>query len=160
MKNNTPSPRKSPAAVKKTAANKTAKPKAKTAVSAKAPARKPARPKKAADPQRELVEQVRAVLDAKKGEDIAVLHVADVSSVTDYMILCTGLNTPHLRALSDEVVKQLRRLDPPRTCHRRAGSVESQWFVLDYIDFVVHLFTPATRAYYAIEKLWKDAPVV
>ena len=44
--------------------------------------------------------------------------------------------------------------------HRHAGSAESEWYVLDYIDFVVHLFTPQMRAYYALEQLWKDAPVV
>ena len=64
-------------------------------------------------PLRARVEKVRAILDGKKGENVVVLHVTDVSSVTDYMILCTGLNAPHLRALSDEVAKQLR-LNAPR----------------------------------------------
>lgn len=150
------SARKSAAPKKRATAatpRKTAKP--------KAPApKKTSRPRPAADPLRARVERVRALLDAKKGERILVLHVADVSSVTDYMILCTGLNTPHLRALADEVARQLRLETPPIACHRRAGSVESEWLVLDYIDFVVHLFTPATRTYYALDQLWKDAPVV
>jgi len=74
------------------------------------------------------------------------------------MILCTGHNPPHLRALADEVTKQLRLETPPIAAHRRAGSVESEWIVLDYLDFVVHIFTPTTREYYALERLWKDAP--
>ena len=158
MKKAKPAPTK-PAARKP--ARKAAAPSAPAAKKVrKAPAKKSLRAQKPADPQRELVEKVREILDAKKGENIVVLHVTDVSSITDYMILCSGLNIPHLRALADEVARQLRLHEPPLACHRRAGSAQSEWFVLDYVDFVVHLFTPQMRAYYAIEQLWKDAPVV
>lgn len=136
------------------------KPAAAKAPAKKAPAKKAARAKPAGDPLRARVEKVRAILDGKKGGNVVVLHVTKVSSITDYMILCSGLNVPHLRALADEVAKQLRLETPPVAAHRRAGSAESEWFVLDYVDFVVHLFTPAMRAYYALEQLWKDAPVV
>ena len=139
-------------AAKKSAPRKTSAPKssAKKSASKKAPG----------DALRARVEKVRAILDSKKGENVVVMHVANVSSVTDYMILCTGLNNPHLRALADEVAKQLRLETPPVAAHRRAGSVESEWIVLDYVDFIVHLFTPQMRSYYALEQLWKDAPVV
>ena len=146
-------------AAKKPAARKTAAPKApakKTAVRQAAPRKKPA----PVDPQRARVEKIRAALDAKKGEAIAVLRIADVSSIADYLVLCTGLNNPHLRALADEVAKQLRLETPPVAAHRRAGGPESGWVVLDYLDVVVHLFTPQMRGYYALEQLWKDAPVV
>ncbi len=156
MKNPKSAPKKS--AAKKPAPRKPA-PKKSPARKA-APRKRPAGKAAPADPLRARVEQVRAALDAKKGADIAVLRVANVSSVTDYMVLCSGLNAPHLRALADEVVRQLRLETPPVAPHRRAGSAESEWLVLDYIDFVVHLFTPAMRAYYALERLWKDAPVV
>ena len=153
---------KSPApksAAKKSAPRKAAPKKApaKKAAPKKAPARRPAAP---ADPQRALVERIRAALDARKGEHVVVLRVADVSSVADYLVLCTGLNNPHLRALADEVAKQLRLETPPVAAHRRAGGAESGWIVLDYVDVVVHLFTPQMRSYYALEQLWKDAPVV
>ena len=155
-----------PTTPKKTAAPNAAKKPAPKKVAAKKTTVKKAAPKKvvrakpAVAPLRALVEKVRAMLDSKKGENIVVLHVTDVSSVTDYMILCSGLNAPHLRALADEVAKQLRLESPPVAAHRRAGSAESEWYVLDYIDFVVHLFTPSMRTYYALEQLWKDAPVV
>ena len=126
----------------------------------KAAARKPPRAQKPADPLRTRVDTVRSVLDSKKGENVVVMRITDVSSVADYMILCSGLNTPHLRALADEVVKQLRCENPPVAPHRRAGSAESEWLVLDYLDFIVHLFTPSMRTYYALERLWKDAPIV
>ena len=155
MKTSKSSPSKS--AAKKSAPKKAAprKPAAK-----KPAAKKPARVKPSVDALRALVEKVRAILDSKKGENVVVLHVKDVSSITDYLILCSGLNNPHLRALADEVAKQLRLETPPVAAHRRAGSVESEWLVLDYFDFVVHLFTPQMRSYYALEQLWKDAPVV
>ena len=155
MKTSKSSPSKS--AAKKSAPKKAAprKPAAK-----KPAAKKTARVKPSVDALRALVEKVRAILDAKKGENVVVLHVKDVSSITDYLILCSGLNNPHLRALADEVAKQLRLETPPVAAHRRAGSVESEWLVLDYFDFVVHLFTPQMRSYYALEQLWKDAPVV
>ena len=154
---------KSPApksAAKKSAARKPAparKAPAKKAAPKKAPARKKTAP---ADAQRARVDRIRAALDAKKGENIVVLRIADVSSVADYMVLCSGLNNPHLRALGDEVAKQLRQDVPPVAAHRRAGSADSGWIVLDYVDIVVHLFTPQMRGYYALEQLWKDAPVV
>lgn len=154
---------KSPApksAAKKSAARKPAparKAPAKKAAPKKAPARKKTAP---ADAQRARVDRIRAALDAKKGENIVVLRIANVSSVADYMVLCSGLNNPHLRALGDEVAKQLRQDVPPVAAHRRAGSADSGWIVLDYVDVVVHLFTPQMRGYYALEQLWKDAPVV
>ena len=149
----------------KSAAPKSAakKPAARKPVSArKAPAKKAPVRKKAvpADALRARVDRIRAALDAKKGENIVVLRIADVSSVADYMVLCSGLNNPHLRALGDEVAKQLRQDVPPVAAHRRAGSADSGWIVLDYVDVVVHLFTPQMRGYYALEQLWKDAPVV
>ena len=149
----------------KSAAPKSAakKPAARKPISArKAPAKKAPVRKKAvpADALRARVDRIRAALDSKKGENIVVLRIAEVSSVADYMVLCSGLNNPHLRALADEVAKQLRQDVPPVAAHRRAGSVDSGWIVLDYVDVVVHLFTPQMRSYYALEQLWKDAPVV
>lgn len=110
------------------------------------------------DPALAQVKHVRDILDAKKGEAIRILDVRGVSSVTDHMILCTGLNPPHLRALADAVAKELRTQTPPVAPHRYAGTVESGWLVLDYFQFVIHLFTPELRDYYALERLWKDAP--
>ena len=146
----------------KTTKSSAAKSPAKKSAPRKTPAKKvPARRKAApAEPLRARVALVRAVLESKKGENVVVMRIADVSSVADYMILCTGLNNPHLRALADEVAKQLRLETPPIAAHRRTGSVESEWIVLDYVDFIVHLFTPQMRSYYALEQLWKDAPVV
>ncbi|MBP5788439.1 MAG: ribosome silencing factor [Kiritimatiellae bacterium] len=138
---------KKPAAAKKPTARKTP---------AKKPAAKKAAPKKPVlPPPLDLIQT--ALLD-KKGEDIAILRVADISSVTDYMVLCTGRNIHHLSAMADELVNRLRHATPSRVPHQRAGARQTEWVVLDYLDIVVHLFTPALRSYYALEQLWKDAP--
>ena len=148
------SPATKTAAARKPTARKTAPPK-KTAPKKAAPKKRTPPP---ADRTLARIARVRTILHSQKGENIVALHVSKLSSVTDYMILCTGLNPPHLRALAAEVTQQLRQENPPLAPHRQAGSIKSEWLVLDYLDFVVHIFTPTMRDYYALERLWKDAP--
>ena len=156
---------KKPAAAKKKApARKAASPKKPAAK--KAPAKKPAAKKAAPrkpkapplDPALALVRRVREILDSKKAEDIRILDVRGLSGVTDHMVLCSGISAPHLRALSEAVAKELRAETPPVAPHRTAGTTDSGWVVMDYHQFVVHIFSPEMRAYYALENLWKDAP--
>ena len=161
---------KKPAAAKKKAPAKKAapakKPAAKKPVSKKAPAKKPAAKKAAprkpkappVDPALALVRRVREILDSKKAEDIRILDVRGLSGVTDHMVLCSGISAPHLRALSEAVAKELRAETPPVAPHRTAGTTDSGWVVMDYHQFVVHIFSPEMRSYYALENLWKDAP--
>ena len=79
-----------------------------------------------------------------------------LSGVTDFYLVATGLNPPHLKAMANELEKALAR--DGADCFRRAGIPESGWIVADYLDAVVHLFSPDVRAYYALERLWSDAP--
>lgn len=152
-------PAKKPAA-KKPASGKPAAKKApaakKPAVAKKASPRKPKAPP--VDPALALVRRVRDILDSKKAEDIRILDVRGLSGVTDHMVLCSGISAPHLRALSEAVAKELRAATPPVAPHRTAGTTDSGWVVMDYHQFVVHIFSPEMRAYYALENLWKDAP--
>ena len=163
---------KKPAAAKKKAPAKKAaapkKPAAKKPVAKKAPAKKPAAKKAAprkpkappVDPALALVRRVREILDSKKAEDIRILDVRGLSGVTDHMVLCSGISAPHLRALSEAVAKELRAETPPVAPHRTAGTTDSGWVVMDYHQFVVHIFSPEMRTYYALERLWKEAPEV
>lgn len=96
------------------------------------------------------------MLLAKKGEQVDILDVRDKSSVTDYLVIATGNNVPHLKALLGEVEHVLKEEDDI-SCYRRSGTPESRWLVADYIDVVVHVFSKETRGYYALELLWKDA---
>ena len=90
-----------------------------------------------------------------KGVDIVLLDVTGQSNVTDYYVMVTGNSPPHLKALTDEVEKVLKGQGV--RAFRKSGTPESAWIVMDYIDVVVHLFAPDTRAYYALEELWSDA---
>ena len=101
----------------------------------------------------------RAVMEAiedKKGIEPVVLDVRGLSSVTDYLVVVTGSSPPHLRALSEEIVRRLKAAGAP--VRRASGVPDSGWLVMDCMDVVVHLFTPDVRKYYAIEELWNDAP--
>ena len=99
----------------------------------------------------------RAALD-KKAADLTVLDVQGVSSVTDYFLVCSGKSTPHLRTIVDAIRTELKN-DGIRPLHAE-GRPESGWVLLDYGDVLVHVFLEATRAYYALERLWGDAPSV
>ncbi len=105
-----------------------------------------------------LVQRMRDILTEKKGEEIVVLDMREVSGMTDFFVLVSGMNPPHLKALAGELEKQLKREGIRLTY--RAGTLESHWIVLDYIDVVVHVFLPEVREYYNLERLWKDAPQI
>lgn len=95
----------------------------------------------------------------KKATDIMVIDVAGVLVVTDYFILATG-NTPiQVRAIADEVEEHLREEAGLKPVGRE-GVSEGRWVLLDYGDFVVHVFQPEERDFYRLEKLWGDAPRV
>lgn len=117
----------------------------------KAPGRK-------ASPELRLIKLLVDALDAKKAEQLRVLHVGKLSSITDYLVLATGTSDPHLRALRIEAE---RILDAEKT---RILGVEttqgSGWIVIDAFDVMVHLFTPENRGKYRMEQLWKDAEEV
>ncbi|MBR4354935.1 MAG: ribosome silencing factor [Kiritimatiellae bacterium] len=100
-------------------------------------------------------EQTKAIAEAlaeRKGIDIKVYDVRGKSSLTDFFVVATGSAAPHLKALvaeSQAVMKQHGVMS-----FRTSGDPESGWIVVDYIDVVVHVFSPEARAYYALEKLW------
>lgn len=102
-----------------------------------------------------VIQAVRQALQSKKAADIVVLDVRGLSTITDYYIIATGNNAPHLRALLIDVEREVSafKLKP----FRRAGTPDSQWVVADYFDFVIHIFSPDTRRYYELERLWGDA---
>ena len=97
--------------------------------------------------------------DQKKAEDIRILDLRGLSSITDYFVICTGTSMPHLKAVRDEVVTSLR--DQEGLKARPAdGKVESQWIVLDYGDVIFHVLLEDVRELYGLEDLWSDAKIV
>ena len=97
--------------------------------------------------------------DNKKAEDIVVLDLRKLSSVTDYFVICSGTSEPHLRAISEEIADGLRRDQDlrPRTID---GTLQTAWIVLDYFDVIVHVMKKDTRKKYDLEALWSDAKPV
>ena len=104
-------------------------------------------------------EMARIIADGladKKGSDITIYDVRIHSNITDFHVLATGLNPPHLKALFNETRLRMKAHD--LACYRKSGMPDSGWIVADYIDVVVHLFNPNARQYYALDILWKDVP--
>ena len=95
--------------------------------------------------------------DNKKAENIVVLDVRELSSVTDYFVICSGTSEPHLRAISDEITNKLR--DEHKLRPRAIdGTLQTAWVVLDYFDVIVHVMKNDVREKYDLEALWGDAP--
>jgi ribosome-associated protein len=98
----------------------------------------------------------RAALD-RKAIDLVVLDVQGLSSVTDFFVVCSGRSTTHVASIADAVRVAMKA--EVRLLHAE-GAPESGWMLLDYGDVLVHVFLDDTRVYYALERLWGDAPSV
>jgi ribosome-associated protein len=105
---------------------------------------------------RKLALLCRELADRRKAEDIVVLDVRKISSITDYFVIATGTSEPHLRAICDEIQDKLREEHEVRP---RAvdGTLQTAWLVIDYFDVIVHVMRPDVRKLYDLETLWGDA---
>lgn len=100
----------------------------------------------------EQVEAIVKALEDRKGVDVKVYDVRGKSSLADFFVVATGSAAPHLKALIAESQSVMK--DAGVMSYRTSGDPESGWIVVDYVDIVVHVFSPEARAYYALEKLW------
>jgi ribosome-associated protein len=108
--------------------------------------------------------QGRAVLAAgaassKKADDILVLEVGDIISITDYFVIASASNPRLVRTIVDEVERTMKE-EASITPRGTEGLDDASWVLLDYGDIVVHVFLDETRAYYDLDRLWADAPRV
>jgi ribosome-associated protein len=101
----------------------------------------------------------REFADNKKAEDLVVLDVRKLSSVTDFFVIASGTSEPHLRAILDEIIDRLRdeHNERPRAVD---GTAHGAWVVLDFFDVIVHIMRADVRERYDLEGLWGDAPRV
>jgi ribosome-associated protein len=97
---------------------------------------------------------VRAALD-KKASDVVLLDLRRTPAFTDFFVLCSGQNTRQVKAIADAVEEALRGAKV-RPSHIE-GYDRAEWILMDYFTFIVHVFTPQTRAFYSLERLWGDA---
>ena len=97
-------------------------------------------------------------LDSKKGRDIRLLKINEVSSLADYFLICTGTSNTHVRTLCDYAEHVMEELGEPLL--GREGHRGNSWELLDYGSVVVHVFTDEARRFYDLERLWADAEQV
>jgi ribosome-associated protein len=106
---------------------------------------------------KKLATLCRELADNRKAEDILILDVHEISSITDYFVIASGTSEPHLRAISDELHEKLR--DEHHVRPRAVdGTLQAGWLVLDFFDVIVHLMRADVREHYNLEGLWGDAP--
>lgn len=102
------------------------------------------------------LDAVVEAIEEHKGRDTVVLDVRGISGFTDYIVVSSGGSDRHVKAVVNAVEERLRVVDV-RPSHVE-GASEAQWVLMDFIDFVVNVFTPETREFYELERLWRDAP--
>ena len=107
---------------------------------------------------KEVAEQVTKALDEKKGMDIKLLRINDVSSLADYFLICTGTSNTHVKTLCDFAEYTMEQLGEKML--GREGHRGNTWELLDFGSVVVHVFTDEARKFYDLERLWADAEVV
>ena len=107
---------------------------------------------------KEVAYEVTKALDSKKGMDIRLLRINDVSSLADYFLICTGTSNTHVKTLCDYAEDTLEQLGEPML--GREGHRGNSWELLDFGSIVVHVFTQEAREFYALERLWADAEQV
>ena len=107
---------------------------------------------------KEVAYEVTKALDSKKGMDIELLRISDVSSLADYFLICTGTSNTHVKTLCDYAEYTLEQLGEPML--GREGHRGNAWELLDFGSIVVHVFTQEAREFYALERLWADAQQV
>ncbi|MEE2635699.1 MAG: ribosome silencing factor [Acidobacteriota bacterium] len=103
------------------------------------------------EPLRQVVEAARA----KKAEDLIVLDLRASGAFTDHFVICSGRSTRQVTAIVDDIQARLKSLDA-RPAHLE-GYATAEWVLIDCFDFIVHVFTPDTRSFYALERLWGNA---
>ena len=103
----------------------------------------------------ELARRLAAIADDKKATDLVALDVRPLVSYTDYLVICTSRNERQAKAIHDDVYHQLKRDGwlPARI----EGEREAEWVLMDYLDAVLHIFTPKLRERYRLEVLWGEA---
>jgi ribosome-associated protein len=99
-----------------------------------------------------------ALASDRKGVDMLVMDLRGISNATDYFLVVSGTSDMHVKAIAEHVIEELKK-DGIRPSHVE-GLRSGRWVLIDYIDFVVHVFHPAAREFYQLERLWGDAPTL
>jgi len=102
--------------------------------------------------------RVAGLVEEKAAADTLVLDLREVGAFTDFFVICTGANERQTRSIAEHVRERLKADGTIPTC--TAGERDGSWILFDYLDVVLHFFTPAARAFYGLEELWGDVPEI
>jgi ribosome-associated protein len=102
------------------------------------------------------LEEIIKIIFEKKGNNILLMDLKRRSPITDYFIICTAQSTVHAQAIANEIESRLKKenIRP----HHIEGYINGQWVILDYWDYIIHIFLAEVRQFYGLERLWGDAP--
>jgi ribosome-associated protein len=109
-------------------------------------------------PSAALAQRAAQICVENKANDVVLLDLRGVSDMTDFFVIASGTSDTHVRALGEHVLDDMKR--EGATAHHVEGLSQGRWVLLDYVDFVVHLFHPTLRNFYQLERLWNDAALV
>jgi ribosome-associated protein len=105
----------------------------------------------------DLAQRVAEIASDKVAQDIRVFDLRGIVSYTDFFVICSGGTERQTKAIHDAIYQELKDVYA-RLPRRVEGLTESRWILMDYLDAVIHIFTPDARSYYRLEQLWGDAP--
>lgn len=105
-----------------------------------------------------LAQRAAAICIDSKANDVVILSLKGITDVADFFVIASGTSDTHVRAIADHVMTELKKEGSP--VHHLEGVTQGRWALLDYVDFVVHVFHPSLRSFYQLERLWGDAEVV
>jgi ribosome-associated protein len=103
-------------------------------------------------------QRAAAVCVDVKANDVVILNLKGVSDMTDCFLIASGTSDTHVRSIAEHVMTELRKQG--MRAHHVEGLSQGRWVLLDYVDFLVHIFHPTLRDFYQLERLWGDAEVV
>lgn len=105
-----------------------------------------------------LAQRAAAICVEYKANDVVLLDLRGVTDMTDFFVVASGTSDTHVRAIGEHVVEEMKKIGA--RAHHIEGLTQGRWVLLDFVDFVVHLFHPALREFYQLERLWNDAELV
>ena len=104
----------------------------------------------------QFIQLAIAAAQNKKALDLVLLDLQKFVSFTDFFIICSGTSVPQNQAIADDIELSLKKIH--RFPNHIEGYRQAEWILMDYADFIVHILLPKTRAFYNLERLWRDAP--
>jgi ribosome-associated protein len=93
-----------------------------------------------------------------KANDVVLLDLRGVSDMTDFFIVASGTSDTHVRAVGEQLAEEMKKIGSP--VYHMEGTAKGRWVLLDFVDFVVHVFHPTLRDFYQLERLWADAETI